>query len=129
MEDNEAFLNHIKDVVIRDGVLVFLQHKEAFILHTDSSDFAVRVEVELSQMQNRVERVIIYYIKYSLTPAQRKYCTTRKEFSLWLDFLNNTSVIRLVAISVSELTTIVLYGLCGSRILKLRVQDGLEVLL
>jgi transposase InsO family protein len=47
-----------------------------FVLDTDASDLAVGAE--LSQIQDGHERVISYASKV-LSPAQRKYCTTRKE--------------------------------------------------
>ncbi|KAL8604519.1 hypothetical protein ACOMHN_015803 [Nucella lapillus] len=49
---------------------------DPFILDTDASDVAIGAV--LSQVQEGVEKVIAYS-SFSLTPEQRKYCTTRKE--------------------------------------------------
>ena len=47
-----------------------------FILDCDASD--VGIGCELSQLVGSQERVVAYG-SYALTPAQRRYCTTRKE--------------------------------------------------
>ena len=47
-----------------------------FILDTKVSDVAIGAE--LSQVQKNAERPIAFG-RYVLTPAQRRYCTTRKE--------------------------------------------------
>jgi hypothetical protein len=49
---------------------------DKFILDTDASDTAIGAE--LLQIKNGEERVIAYG-SCMLAPAQRRYCTTRKE--------------------------------------------------
>jgi hypothetical protein len=49
---------------------------DTFILDTDASDNTIGAE--LSQIQKGEEKTICFASKV-LTPAQRKYCTTRKE--------------------------------------------------
>ena len=54
-----------------------------FILDTDASEFAIGAE--LLQVQNGEERCISY-CSFSLTPEQRRYCTTRKELMAVIRF-------------------------------------------
>ena len=56
---------------------------DTFILDTDSSD--VSIGAELSQVQQGQEKIISFSSKV-LTPAQRKYCTTRKELLSFITF-------------------------------------------
>ena len=74
--DLEATFLQVKDALVNAPVLAFPLPKGNFILDTDASNVAVAAE--LSQFQDGVERVISYG-SYSLTPAQRRYCTTRQE--------------------------------------------------
>ena len=57
-------------------VLGFPKPDCRFILDTDASDHSIGAE--LLQLQDGGERAICYG-SYVLTPAQRRYCTTRKE--------------------------------------------------
>ena len=66
----------MKDALVNAPVLAFPLPKGNFILDTDASNVAVAAE--LSQIQDGVARVISYG-SYSLTPVQRRYCTTRQE--------------------------------------------------
>lgn len=54
-----------------------------FILDTDASEKAIGAD--LSQIQDGVERVVSFGSKI-LTPAQRKYCTTKKELLALVTF-------------------------------------------
>lgn len=49
---------------------------DKFILDTEASDTAI--SIKLLQNQNGEERVIAYG-SFTLAPAQRRYCTTRKD--------------------------------------------------
>lgn len=71
----DAF-DKIKQSIINSVTLVFPSADETFILDTDASDTAVAVE--LIHVHNAKECVVSYASKI-LTPAQRRYCTTRKE--------------------------------------------------
>ena len=62
---------------------LFSLPKGDFILDTDASNVAVAAK--LSQIQDGVERVISYG-SYSLTSAQRRYCTTRQELLALVGF-------------------------------------------
>ena len=66
------------NILTNSPVLAFPRsnYDEPFILDTDASDLAIGAE--LLQVQDGTERVIGYG-SYVLSPAQRKYCTTRKE--------------------------------------------------
>ena len=57
-------------------VLTLPNAHDKFILDTDASDTAI--SIKLLQIQNGEERVIAYG-SFALAPAQRRYCTTRKE--------------------------------------------------
>ena len=50
---------------------------DLFILDTDTSKTAIGAE--LLQVQNGIEHVVSYG-SFILTPAQQKYCATRREF-------------------------------------------------
>ena len=66
----------LKEALITAPVLGYPLPDGQFILDTDAS--STSIGAELSQVQNGEVRVIAYG-SYSLTPAQRNYCTTRKE--------------------------------------------------
>ncbi|RLC02359.1 MAG: hypothetical protein DRI57_30125, partial [Deltaproteobacteria bacterium] len=57
-------------------LLAYPNSEDTFLLDVDASDVAIGAE--LSQVQRGVERVVSYG-SFILTPAQRRYCTTRKE--------------------------------------------------
>ncbi len=66
----------MKKALITAPVLGFPREDGTFILDTDASDASVGAE--LLQIQDGKE-VVISYASYVLAPAQRRYCTTRKE--------------------------------------------------
>ena len=66
----------LKRALIGSPVLAYPTSTGEFILDTDASDQAIGAV--LSQVQNDVTRVISYG-SFCLSPAQRNYCTTRKE--------------------------------------------------
>jgi len=68
--------NILKEALITAPVLGYPMPDGQFILDTDAS--STSIGAELSQQQNGGVRVIAYG-SFSLTPAQRNYCTTRKE--------------------------------------------------
>ena len=72
---NQAF-EFLKQKLTSVPVLAFPNKDDTFVLDTDASDFAIGGV--LSQIQNGVEKVVCYGSAV-LAPAQRKYCTTRKE--------------------------------------------------
>jgi hypothetical protein len=76
-EHQEAFDTLIQ-CLINPPVLAYPKPDDLFILDTDASGNAIGAE--LLQVQDGKEKVISYG-SYTLTPAQRKYCTTRKNFS------------------------------------------------
>jgi transposase InsO family protein len=71
----EAF-EKLRETLTKAPVLVYPDLDHTFILDCDASDFAIGCE--LSQSVDGVERVVAYG-SYTMTPAQRRYCTTRKE--------------------------------------------------
>ena len=74
-EHPEAF-NQLKSALINAPVLGFPEKDGTFLLDCDSSDH--QIGAELSQVQGEIT-IVISYGSLSLTAAQRKYCTTRKE--------------------------------------------------
>jgi hypothetical protein len=74
-EHQEAF-EGLKAALVKAPVLGYPKDKGLYILDTDASHTAIGAE--LLQIQDGKE-VVISYGSYVLTPAQRRYCTTRKE--------------------------------------------------
>lgn len=75
-EKHERSFESVKNALMTAPVLTIPTADGKFILDTDASDIAIGAE--LSQVQNGVERCISY-CSFTLTPEQKKYCTTRKE--------------------------------------------------
>ena len=75
VSQQEAF-EALKNALVSAPVLAYPNSTDMFILDTDASDTAIGAE--LLQLQEGEKRVISYG-SFSLTPAQRNYCTTRKE--------------------------------------------------
>ena len=76
-EEHKKSFKTLKEALVSTPVLGFPRNGEdLFILDTDASDTAIGAE--LLQVQDGAER-LIGYGSYTLTPAQRNYCTTRKE--------------------------------------------------
>ena len=74
-EHQEAF-EKLKSALCSAPVLTIPTKEGRFVLDTDASDFSIGAE--LLQIINGEERCISY-CSFSLTPEQRRYCTTRKE--------------------------------------------------
>ena len=74
-EHQEAF-EKLKEMLVCAPVLSMPRKEGIFILDCDASDYSIGAE--LSQVQDEEERTISYG-SFALTPAQRRYCTTRKE--------------------------------------------------
>lgn len=68
--------DNLKTKMVSPSCLAYPLSKGQFILDTDASDKAIGAE--LSQIQDGKPKVI-GFASMVLTPAQRKYCTTRKE--------------------------------------------------
>ena len=78
----EAF-NRLKQLLTVAPVLAFPSFDEGFILDTDASN--VGIGAVLSQVQDGKERVIAYGSR-TLTKAERKYSTTKKEMLAFVYF-------------------------------------------
>ena len=74
-EQQEAY-ETLKRALQTTPVLTLPNSTDQFILDTDASDSAIGAE--LLQVQDGIERVIAYG-SFTLSGAQRKYCTIRKE--------------------------------------------------
>lgn len=74
--DEQSAFENLKMLLTTTPVLAYPNSSDVFILDTDASNTAIGAE--LSQLQDGKERVVSYG-SYSLTPQQRRYCTTRKE--------------------------------------------------
>jgi transposase InsO family protein len=66
----------LKEVIAGAPVLAYPNTHDTYVLDTDASDVAIAGA--LYQLQDGVERPISF-ASLTLTPQQRKYCTTRKE--------------------------------------------------
>ncbi|VDI38341.1 Hypothetical predicted protein [Mytilus galloprovincialis] len=74
-KQQEAF-DKLREALTSAPLLALPNTSDPFILDTDASDYAIGAV--LSQVQNGEERVVCY-ASCTLTPEQRRYCTTRKE--------------------------------------------------
>ncbi|VDI29491.1 Hypothetical predicted protein [Mytilus galloprovincialis] len=74
-EQTQSFQN-LKEALINSVILSYPTPDDLCILDTDASQKSIGAE--LSQIQDGVERTVSFASKV-LTPAQRNYCTTRKE--------------------------------------------------
>jgi hypothetical protein len=81
-EQAQAF-QQLKHCMTTAPLLSYPNTVDLFILDCDASNFSIGSE--LSQVQEGIERVIAYS-SYVLTPAQRRYCTTRKELLALVTF-------------------------------------------
>ena len=81
-EHQDAF-EKLKSALCSAPVLTIPTKTDKFILDTGASDFAIGDE--LLPVQNGEER-FISYCSFSLTPEQRRYCTTRKELQAVVRF-------------------------------------------
>lgn len=75
-EEQQTAYERLKSALQTTPVLAIPDKTGTFILDTDASDKAIGAE--LIQIQNGQERVVAYG-SFTLSPAQRRYCTTRKE--------------------------------------------------
>ena len=75
-EECEHAFHHLKHLLTTAPVLAYPQFNHQFILDTDASQEGVGAV--LSQNIDGHERVIAYASR-TLTKAERKYCTTRRE--------------------------------------------------
>ena len=87
-EHRLAFLA-LKDDLVTAAVLGFPTEEGTFVLDTDASE--TQIGAELSAVQDGKEVVFSFsYGSFVLTPAQRRYCTRRKDL-LVVSQLNGTS--------------------------------------
>jgi len=75
-EECQKAFDKLKVALLTAPVMAYPQREGQFIVDCDASDVAIGGA--LSQIQDGQERVI-HFASFVLTPAQRKYCTTRKE--------------------------------------------------
>lgn len=75
-EEQGAAFESLKQSLVNAVVLNYPNSNDRYVLDTDASDGTIGAE--LSQIQEGKEKSISFSSKV-LTPAQRKYCTTRKE--------------------------------------------------
>ena len=75
-EKHQAAFEAMKSSLLQAVVLNYPNSHDIYILDTDASDNTIGAE--LSQLQDGKEKSTSFASKV-LTPAQRKYCTTRKE--------------------------------------------------
>ena len=82
-DKHQKAFDALVEALVCAPVLAYPNSQDTFILDTDASDTAIRAE--LLQLQEGEERVVSYG-SFSLTLAQRNYCTTRKELLAVLRF-------------------------------------------
>ena len=75
-EEHQGAFDDLGEALTTPPILAYPDPESPFILDTDDSDKTI--SAELSQIQKDKVATICYASKV-LTPAQRKYCTTRKE--------------------------------------------------
>jgi hypothetical protein len=85
-DEHQAAFCILRDAMTTAPVLAYPNATGMFILDVDASDVAIGAE--LLQIQEDEERVIAYGSQ-SLTKAQQRYCTTRKELLALMTFLNH----------------------------------------
>ena len=76
-EQQEAF-DRLKVIMTTLPTLAYPNTSLPFVLDTDASDFCIGAELLQYDTDTKTE-IVIGYGSYALTPAQQKYCTTRKE--------------------------------------------------
>ena len=74
-EEHQGAFDDLGEALTTPPILAYPDPESPFILDTDDSDKTI--SAELSQIQKDKVATICYASKV-LTPAQRKYCTTRK---------------------------------------------------
>lgn len=87
-ESCQKSFKKLKQLLVSSPILVYPTLKGQFILDTDASLFGIGAV--LSQVQNGEERVIAYASR-ALNRSQRRYCTTRREFTLCNNFCTTFS--------------------------------------
>lgn len=85
-QDQQEAYDILKTALQTAPVLTLPNATDQFILDTDASDLAIGAE--LIQVQNGKERVVAYG-SFTLSPAQRRYCTTRKELLAVVRFVQH----------------------------------------
>ena len=75
-ESQQRSFEALREALVCAPVLAYPNTDDPFILDTDAS--GTTIGAELIEVQNGEERVIAYG-SFALTPAQRKYCTTKLE--------------------------------------------------
>jgi len=75
-DSHQIAFQTIKNAIINSATLTYPYPEEQFILDTDASDSAIAAE--LVQLHDNKEYIVSYASKV-LSPAQKRYCTTRKE--------------------------------------------------
>ena len=85
-EEQQKAFQKLKELLISPEVISIPNKNGEFILDCDASN--VSIGAELSQVQQDMEKAIAYG-SFSLTPSQRRYCTTRKELLALVRFSNH----------------------------------------
>ena len=85
-EEQQTAFEKLKSALQTTPVLAIPDKTGTFVLDTDASDKAIGAE--LIQIQNGQERVVAYG-SFTLSPAQRRYCTTRKELLSVVRFIQH----------------------------------------
>ena len=78
LEKHQEAFDELIQIMTNLPTLSYPNPDHKFILDTDASDLAIGAELLQYDPVTNTENVISYG-SYSLTPAQQKYCTTRKE--------------------------------------------------
>ena len=108
-------IENIRDKLCNALIFPYSNPDYTFVLDCDASETAIGCE--LLQLVDGTEKVIAFGI-YSLTPAQRRYCTTRKELLAVICFTRQFGHYLLGRPFEFVQTIIVLHGLWASRISK-----------
>ena len=89
-EEQQTAFEKLKSALQTTPVLAIPDKTGTFVLDTDASDKAIGAE--LIQIQNGQERVLSYG-SFTLSPAQGRYCTSRKELLSVVRFTQHFKII------------------------------------
>lgn len=81
----EQAFNSLKQSLLTAPILSFPENEGMFILDTDASAFGLGAV--LSQIQGQGEEKVLAYASRTLNPAQKNYCTTKRELLAVVTFL------------------------------------------
>jgi transposase InsO family protein len=86
-EEQELSFQLLKDALCSDLVLTYPSDQGFFILDTDASDNAIGAVLSQVDPSDQEKEKVIAYASKTLSPTERRYCTTRKELLAVVTFV------------------------------------------